>query len=797
MKFFFGNVATRLKLLGKRGYVLGQRGGVQAGAKSHKGVKAMGLIAGACVLVAAGNTATNASDARAVVGLKEKKRTLAISDEASLLAEKVSLVDLNKRYKLVGDSGEEISGAFQDSKALRESMLGTGAYGKVVRAKDQTGRMVAVKIINRKRMAWNSLAVEIEALRRSRQHPYVNELLEVVYCEELDSYFLVSEFCNGGELFDRLIMNGPYKENVAKELVLRICSALSHIHACGYAHMDLKPENLLFKTASKDGLDIRLIDFGMTKRLDNFHDNGVTTLSKGIGTTPYLSPEVLVHLDEGNLDLRRKGKSVGKPKYFDLTSDPRACDMWALGVITYILLLGCHPFDRNGNATDQVIANRALRGSLGDEPSDDAKNPRFTYDVHKGRLRLSTEAKDLISRLLDPNPATRLRSDQVLEHPWIKASVTSEDSTSEAVQLDAEQDVVSLSILAASLAHKLVMDGVLERDARFIEKGKFEGRDAFLKMSYNIFASDQFAELVKHAGGSTPTIKTYDDYKQCIKDSHMVRCKTGKAVFESGDEVEGVYVIISGQVQVEYDSKDGSKPRIVATLLPGGMFGETAILDGRDRRNATVRCTKDTQMVFWSRGDVVRALVGTTDLSSGLEEHIHARQNRRARMLLETIDPSILTAKEYHSGDELYPEHNNSDELFILQHGVVDEFASTLDEFDFSLNRMFRMFSSKEDIFVQRCNSGSILGTEAVLGGKRVTSAICASDSRLIAVNTDDLKRLLTDEPSLHNNLLRLSRRHEERKLLAVRTNPASLDTNAGASKTFPSFLESVVSSYF
>ena len=82
----------------------------------------------------------------------------------------------------------------------------------------------------------------------------VNELIEVLFCEETSSYYIVTTFCAGGELFDRLISNGPYSEISAAQIVERIASALRHIHSTGFAHMDVKTENLLF-ASNEPGID--------------------------------------------------------------------------------------------------------------------------------------------------------------------------------------------------------------------------------------------------------------------------------------------------------------------------------------------------------------------------------------------------------------------------------------------------------------------------------------------------------------------------------------------------------------
>ena len=150
------------------------------------------------------------------------------------------------------------------------------------------------------------------------------------------------------------------------------------------------------------------IDFGMAVSLDNFFEKGTTMITSNIGTTPYLSPEVLeqvvfgdrsyYNISSGKTSLPRKAR-VG----LTLDSDPRSCDLFSLGLVLYIMLLGCHPFDRDGDADDYVIAQRMLRGSRADPEDEkiDSNLRRFTFDVHDS-IELSENAKDLITRLLEP-----------------------------------------------------------------------------------------------------------------------------------------------------------------------------------------------------------------------------------------------------------------------------------------------------------------------------------------------------------------------------------------------------------
>jgi calcium-dependent protein kinase len=148
------------------------------------------------------------------------------------------------------------------------------------------------------------------------------------------------------------------------------------LHDKNIAHRDLKPENIIFTSSDEqDEINIKLIDFGLSKLLDINNGQMVTKL----GTPYYVSPEVL----EGNYD--------------------KKCDLWAIGVIAYILLSGIPPF--NGKTEADVFRKiRCCDFSFPDK--------QWSY--------ISDAAKDFISKLLYPDPNKRMNPDQALRHEWIK-----------------------------------------------------------------------------------------------------------------------------------------------------------------------------------------------------------------------------------------------------------------------------------------------------------------------------------------------------------------------------------------
>lgn len=212
----------------------------------------------------------------------------------------------------------------------------------------------------------------LHAWIQTLDHPNIIKLYDVF--EGNRHLHLVTELCTGGELFDRIIARGHYSEADAAVLVRKICDAVKHCHDRDICHRDLKPENFLFETPAEDA-ELKVIDFGLS-RMDDGLSAGVMTTR--VGTPYYIAPEVL-------------------GRHYD-----KSCDLWSIGVITYILLCGYPPF--YGDTDPEIFASvRAGRY--------DFDSPEWTH--------VSAEAKDLISRLLLLDPSKRLTADEALRHPWL------------------------------------------------------------------------------------------------------------------------------------------------------------------------------------------------------------------------------------------------------------------------------------------------------------------------------------------------------------------------------------------
>uniref|UniRef100_A0A8P0TAC4 calcium/calmodulin-dependent protein kinase n=1 Tax=Canis lupus familiaris TaxID=9615 RepID=A0A8P0TAC4_CANLF len=232
----------------------------------------------------------------------------------------------------------------------------------------------AAKIINTKKLsARDHQKLEREArICRLLKHPNIVRLHDSI--SEEGFHYLVFDLVTGGELFEDIVAREYYSEADASHCIHQILESVNHIHQHDIVHRDLKPENLLLASKCK-GAAVKLADFGLAIEVQ-----GEQQAWFGFAGTPgYLSPEVL------------RKDPYGKP-----------VDIWACGVILYILLVGYPPFWDE----DQHKLYQQIKAGAYDFPSPE-------WDT------VTPEAKNLINQMLTINPAKRITADQALKHPWV------------------------------------------------------------------------------------------------------------------------------------------------------------------------------------------------------------------------------------------------------------------------------------------------------------------------------------------------------------------------------------------
>ena len=273
---------------------------------------------------------------------------------------------------------------FGDFYTLK-SKIGKGSTARVylcTSPQDSGDELYAVKIINKQKVtaSYPTLMKQLKEearLLEELHHPNIIALHAMF--ESSCTLHLVTEYASGGELFEYLISrpNGLLSEAEASRLIRQILAAIAYMHECGVMHRDIKLENILLAEKPKGSkTTLKLIDFGLAKSTRDCEH-----AKTFFGTVGYIAPEMLTK------------------KYTN------AIDLWAAGVLTYILLCGVFPFE------DDVRKRLKVDYTL--------RFPPWT------KSKLSASAKDLLSSLLCVYPSQRSTAQSALEHPWIRGSTAS------------------------------------------------------------------------------------------------------------------------------------------------------------------------------------------------------------------------------------------------------------------------------------------------------------------------------------------------------------------------------------
>ncbi|CAN6349639.1 unnamed protein product [Urochloa humidicola] len=286
-----------------------------------------------------------------------------------------------------GGGGAALLGAYELGRTV-----GEGNFGKVKQARHRgTGALFAVKILDRARVLSQRIGDQIRreiATLKLLRHPNVVRLHEVAASKT--KIYMVLEFVNGGELFDRIAIKGKLSEQEGRRLFQQLVDGVSYCHEKGVYHRDLKPENVL---VDRKG-NIKISDFGLSALPQHLGNDGL--LHTTCGSPNYIAPEVL----------QNRGY------------DGSLSDIWSCGVILYIMLIGYLPFDDRNIV---VLYQKIFKG-----------------DTQISKC-LSHGAQDLLQRILEPNPKKRITMAEIKAHAWFQKDyvpVVPFDNDDEDSQLD-------------------------------------------------------------------------------------------------------------------------------------------------------------------------------------------------------------------------------------------------------------------------------------------------------------------------------------------------------------------------
>uniref|UniRef100_A0A7N6FFU6 Serine/threonine-protein kinase DCLK2 n=1 Tax=Anabas testudineus TaxID=64144 RepID=A0A7N6FFU6_ANATE len=262
-------------------------------------------------------------------------------------------------------------------------VIGDGNFAVVKDCVERsTGKEFALKIIDKAKCRGKEHLIESEvAVLRKVKHPNIIMLIEEV--DTPSELYLVMELVKGGDLFDAITSSAKYTERDASIMIYNLAGALKYLHSMNIVHRDIKPENLLVFEYPDGTKSLKLGDFGLATVVEG-------PLYTVCGTPTYVAPEIIA---ESGYGLK--------------------VDIWAAGVITYILLCGFPPF-RSDNNQQEDLFDQILLGRL-DFPSPYWDN-------------ITDSAKELIGKMLQVNAETRYTAEDVLSHPWVTDDVVMENN---------------------------------------------------------------------------------------------------------------------------------------------------------------------------------------------------------------------------------------------------------------------------------------------------------------------------------------------------------------------------------
>ncbi|KAL6226140.1 hypothetical protein ACLB2K_000105 [Fragaria x ananassa] len=305
-------------------------------------------------------------------------------------------------------------------------ILGHGTFAKVYHARNlKTGKSMAMKVVGKEKVIKVGMMEQIKreiSVMRMVRHPNIVELHEVMASKS--KIYFAMDLVRGGELFAK-IAKGRLKEDVARVYFQQLISAVDFCHSRGVYHRDLKPENLLL---DEDG-DLKVTDFGLSAFSEHLKQDGL--LHTTCGTPAYVAPEV-----------------IGKKGY-----DGAKADLWSCGVILYVLLAGFLPFQ-----DDNLVS--------------------MYRKIYKGDFKcppwFSSEARRLITKLLDPNPSTRISIAKIMDSSWFKKSIPKTVKSKKEREFDETTEKTSKQMETLNAFHIISLSEGFDLSPLFEEKKREE-----------------------------------------------------------------------------------------------------------------------------------------------------------------------------------------------------------------------------------------------------------------------------------------------------------------------------------
>jgi CRP-like cAMP-binding protein len=477
-------------------------------------------------------------------------------------------------------------------------------------------------------------------------------------------------------------------------------------------------------TANPSDAVTKIVDFGCAEVIDPTSPFYDADEKHCVTCTPGYSPPEM-------LDNHQKVVKLQPP-----------VDMFAVGVIIYIILTGMHPFDLSGESTEKEMNERVrnkqappLRGS--------------SITAH-----LSPSAIDLIERLIQWNPKKRMTAQEMLEHPWVRGETAKKGKIA-----DSDKRLKSFRKYKSKLEAKVFASMVQWSDSS--EEEDVAKRTSLIERSFQMldpehrgYITTSDLEKLDPRGAKVTAVPLPDEDSQLslsgfssllaenMKNKYF---PAGHVIYHEGERGHNMYFINSGRVEVF--TRDGFK----TVTEQGDFFGEGALLNKTARRNATIKCLTPVHAIEISKEYFEKYLKEGSDTALSLKEKSRMRQRSRAQSIL-TLQKS-LKAHTLSKGEYVYKKGESGTDLFLVQEGAVDV--------------------KVENHTVFTSGPGGLCGEYALIFGRpRNTSAVCISEKCILqAMEARDFEKLVRTNPYVRESLREMALRRQFQKALVYATN--------------------------
>jgi CRP-like cAMP-binding protein len=453
------------------------------------------------------------------------------------------------------------------------------------------------------------------------------------------------------------------------------------------------------------------------------------------------------------------------------------------------MLSGRHPFERPGADADETL-DRILRAD-------------YSFETHEWRS-VSGRARQLVKQLMEPDPERRMSSTQLLSHSWVRGEGVSEkplpDTQERLRAFKTASQAIHGSLLLAALLHQEAIRlasageprrpedapaarplalrradsvsrlrrtvtlsegvGMIQPESRYdVVRAAYElfdptnkghiGPDDLRRVCSQLGLDiterdiDNMLAVLSPAGekpGHSREI-SFDRFATMMHSSYRRRFGKGQTVFKQGDPVTGFYIIMSGELVVTATASSESEPREVTRLGPGDFFGETGLLEGRPKRNTTVRCSTDAELLMIDKTmflQLTEAPEGSfaSALADKIRERVEARQRARLKRAIELLNSASMSKMRFGPGEYVYRQGEPASFFYLVTSGTLE--ASFLS-------------STGERARLRTFGPGDQFGYDALVGESHDVSVVCTTPVEVLAVPREQLQKAFTEDSYLNS----------------------------------------------